>query len=222
MSSTKLISANNLVKHYHRGTETIRAVDGISFEVDHGEFISIVGPSGAGKTTLLQLIGAMDTPTSGSLKISDRETARMNDRELTLLRQQSIGFVFQSFGLIPTLTVEENIALPATFSGKKVGPVVKGLLERVGLGHRRTHRPNELSGGEMQRVAIARSLVHSPPLLLADEPTGNLDSTTSEKILELLQDLRRDGLTVIIVTHNQALAARADRTITIVDGKIVA
>ena len=221
VSFKPVISAHNLVKLYVRGTETIRAVDGISFEVQLGEFVAIVGPSGAGKTTLLQLIGAMDTPTSGSLQIAERETAKMSDRELTRLRQEKIGFVFQSFGLIPTLTVEENIALPATFSGRNVKPTVELLLERVGLNHRRTHRPAELSGGEMQRVAIARALVHSPALLLADEPTGNLDSATSERILELLNDLRRDGLTVIIVTHNEALAAKADRTITIIDGKIV-
>lgn len=215
-----VIHAENLRKTYRRGAESVVAVDDISLTVAQGEFVAIVGPSGAGKTTLLQLLGAMDTPTAGRLLLAGQEVSRLSEGQLTRLRREQVGFVFQHFGLLPTLTVAENVALPALFrrEARDRGDL---LLDRVGLSHRRGHRPSELSGGEMQRAAIARALINSPRLLLADEPTGNLDSATGAAILELLRDLQRDdGLTVVVVTHNPALADAARRRITLKDGKI--
>ncbi len=204
-TSRAVITGEGLTKVYRRGAEEVRALDGVSLRVEAGEFVAIVGPSGAGKSTLLQLLGAMDTPTSGSLRILDTDTAHLSDRALTRLRRDQLGFIFQHFGLLPTLTVAENVGLPAMIRGRQAARRVDELLERVGLSGRRHHRPAQLSGGEMQRVAIARALINSPQLLLADEPTGNLDSRTSERILELLLDLRNDGLTVVVVTHNAEL-----------------
>jgi ABC-type lipoprotein export system ATPase subunit len=215
-----VVEAADLIKVYRRGHEEVRAVDGISFVIREGEFVAVVGPSGAGKSTLLQLLGGMDTPTSGSLRLAGREVSGMSDGELTRLRRTFVGFVFQHFGLVPTLTVAENVALPCLFSHREARGRVDSLLERVGLSHRRSHRPAQLSGGEMQRVAIARALVNDPRLVLADEPTGNLDSRTSDRILELLRELNRDGLTVVVVTHNESLAASADRRIILRDGRI--
>ncbi|HET6385638.1 MAG TPA: ABC transporter ATP-binding protein [Armatimonadota bacterium] len=217
-----MIEARNLKKLYRRGAEEVRAVDGVSFEIDDGEFVAVVGPSGAGKTTLLQLMGAMDKPTSGTLRVAGHELSGLSDGQLTRLRRESLGFVFQQFGLLPTLSVEENVALPALFGGRRDRRRVDELLERVGLAHRRRHRPGELSGGEMQRAAIARALYNSPRMILADEPTGNLDSATSARIFDLLWDLHRGGLTVVVVTHNEALADAAERRLMIRDGLIVA
>jgi ABC-type lipoprotein export system ATPase subunit len=194
----------------------------VSFEIAPGEFVAITGPSGSGKTTLLNLIGCMDTPTGGTLKISGHGVQNLRERERTMLRRERIGFVFQHFGLIPTLSVAENVALPALFARRNGASQINELLERVGLAHRRTHRPHELSGGEMQRVAIARALVNHPQMILADEPTGNLDSATGDSIIALFQQLNRDGLTVVVVTHNAAMAAAASRRIVLRDGRIVA
>ncbi len=221
-SDPRMIRAEELVKIYRRGAEEVRAVDGVSFHIQPGEFAAIVGPSGAGKTTLLQMIGAMDTPTSGRLVIAGQDIAGLSDSALTRLRRDKIGFVFQQFGLLPTLTAAENVALPMLLHQKGSGAKAEALLARVGLAHRAGHRPNALSGGEMQRVAIARALINSPQLLLADEPTGNLDSATSDSILALLRDLNRDGLTVVVVTHNDVLARAADRRLTLQDGRILA
>jgi len=215
-----VVLAQNLTKIYRRGQEEIRALDGVDLRIDSGEFVAIVGPSGAGKSTLLQLIGAMDTPTSGELIVAGQNLAKLSDSALTALRRNRIGFVFQHFSLLPTLTVAENVALPGSFGRNVAAGFVETLLEKVGLTHRRDHRPHELSGGEMQRAAIARALVNKPALLLADEPTGNLDSATSERILSLLRDLRKGGLTVIVVTHSESLAASADRQIALLDGQI--
>ncbi len=215
-----VVRARDLTKIYHRGAEEVRAVDGVSFEIERGEFVAVVGPSGAGKTTLLQLLGGMDRPSSGSLSIAGRNLANLSDSELTRLRRDEIGFVFQHFGLIPTLTVAENIALPGLFSGRQVKDRVTDLMDRVGIAHRRSHRPSQLSGGEMQRVAIARSLVNFPSLLLADEPTGNLDSQTSERIIDLLSSLGSDNLTVVVVTHNERLAEAARRSLVLCDGRL--
>jgi putative ABC transport system ATP-binding protein len=220
-SSPVLIRADGLTKTYQRGTERVHALDNVSFTVSTGEFVAIVGPSGAGKTTLLHLLGCMDTPTSGTLALSGTSTAGMRDGALTRLRREQVGFVFQHFGLLPTLTVAENVALPTLFSRRKAAELSHSLLERVGLAHRRNHRPHELSGGEMQRVAIARALVNSPRLLLADEPTGNLDSASGESILALFQQLNRDGLTVLVVTHNPGLASAARRQLMLRDGRLV-
>ena len=215
-----IIQARNVTKVYQRGAEEVRAVDGISFEILEREFIAIAGPSGAGKTTLLQLIGAMDVPTTGQLLLRGKDLKGLNDSVLTQLRRDHIGFVFQHFGLLPTLTVAENVRLPRIFGKETKGANVDELLDRVGLSHRRDHRPSQLSGGEMQRVAIARALVNSPDLLLADEPTGTLDSATSELIIDLLSSLNREGLTIIVVTHNEFLADSAHRRITMRDGRI--
>jgi len=216
-----VVRAHDLVKVYKRGADEIRAVDNVSFEIQSGEFVAIVGPSGAGKSTLLQMIGCMDTPTSGSLEVDGHDTARLSDGALTKLRRERIGFVFQHFGLLPTMTVAENVAVPAMFSRKDVRGRVDELLRSMGIEGRRDHRPPQLSGGEMQRTAIARALINSPSLLLADEPTGNLDSATSETIIELLQTLNAGGLTVVVVTHNDALANAAKRRVDFKDGKIV-
>lgn len=209
------------MKEYRRGAERIRALDGVDLEVRAGEFLAVVGPSGSGKTTLLQLLGCMDVPTGGTVAIAGRPTSTLSEAELTRLRRDEIGFIFQHFGLLPTLTVLENVALPGLFGRRRERRErAAGLLTRVGLSHRLRHRPHELSGGEMQRVAIARALVNQPLFLLADEPTGNLDSHTSAEIVELLAALHRDGMTVIVVTHNEALAAAAPRQVGLVDGRI--
>ena len=218
---SEVIRAIELAKVYSRGTERVRALDGVTFEVQEGEFVAVVGASGAGKSTLLNLLGCLDVPTSGSLAIEGQETRGLSERALTRLRRERIGFVFQHFSLVPTLTVTENVALPAVFARRNAGKRVDELLRRVGLEHRRDHRPHQLSGGEMQRVAIARALVNGPSLLLADEPTGNLDSTTGGTVIELLKELNRDGLTLVVVTHNDHLAAQAQRCLRMADGKLL-
>lgn len=215
-----VVLAKGLTKTYQRGREEVRALDNISFEIQPGEFVAITGPSGAGKTTLLNLLGCMDVPTSGTLRIANHEVQRLDERELTRLRREHIGFVFQHFGLIPTLTVSENVALPALFA-RRQGAQVDELLQRVGVQHRRDHRPQELSGGEMQRVAIARALVNNPKLILADEPTGNLDSASGDSIIGLFRQLNRDGMTIVVVTHNIALAEAARRQIVLLDGRLL-
>jgi len=220
--SEPLVAADAVARTYRRGAEEVRALECVSFKIQRGEFVAIVGPSGSGKTTLLNLIGCMDAPTSGTLWLAGCEVQSLTERERTQLRREQIGFVFQHFGLVPTLTVEENIALPALFAHKRAGQRAPELLEMVGLAHRRTHRPHELSGGEMQRVAIARALINEPQLLLADEPTGNLDTTSGESIIALFQQLRAEGLTVVVVTHNPALAAVAQRQLQLRDGRLAA
>lgn len=220
-AASTIVEARGLTKIYSRGVEQVRALDDVSFTIAEGEFVAIVGASGAGKTTLLHLLGCMDAPTSGTLLLQGETTTNLSDAALTRLRRQTVGFVFQHFGLIPTLTVTENVLLPLLFSRRKMRNYAAELLEKVGLTHRSNHRPHELSGGEMQRTAIARALINSPRLLLADEPTGNLDSANGEAVLELLQRLNADGLTVIVVTHNPILAASARRQITLHDGKLV-
>ena len=216
-----ILRAQALTKIYQRGREEVRALDNASFAIGQAEFVAVVGPSGAGKTTLLNLMGCMDIPTSGSLCIAGHELSGLSDAKLTRLRREQIGFVFQHFGLMPTLTVAENVALPALFARRKVRQRVDDLLAKVGLSTRRGHRPHQLSGGEMQRVAIARALINEPQLLLADEPTGNLDSQTGETILQLFQQLQSDGLTIVVVTHNDALSNAAGRRLTLRDGRLV-
>ena len=215
-----IIAARDLTKVYLRGREEIRALDNATFVVHPAEFVAIVGPSGAGKSTLLNLVGCMDAPTSGTLTLLGRSVEQLSETERTRLRRDQIGFVFQHFGLIPTLTVLENIALPALFARRAATERAQELLVKVGLEHRRDHRPQELSGGEMQRVAIARALMNQPALLLADEPTGNLDSATGETVIELFERLNADGLTVLVVTHNARLASAAHRQIELKDGRL--
>jgi len=222
MNLKTVIAASRLTKTYKRGREEVRALDNVSFEITEGEFTAIVGPSGAGKSTLLNLLGCMDAPTSGTLQIDGSNVDQLDDTHRTRLRREKIGFVFQHFGLLPALTVAENVALPGLFARQSVKMKIPGLLEQVGLARRYNHRPHELSGGEMQRVAIARALINGPRLLLADEPTGNLDTATGASIISLFQELNRiSGLTIVVVTHNSEMAGATRRQIAVADGCIV-
>lgn len=217
----EVISAQGLTKIYHRGSEEIHALKGVSFAIKKGEFAAIVGPSGSGKTTLLNLLGCLDTPTLGSLRLNGIEVNGLKERDLVKLRRENIGFVFQQFFLLPTLTVRENIELPLFFSRKNgYKSQVDGAIELVGLKARADHLPGQLSGGEMQRVAIGRALINEPKIILADEPTGNLDSATALRIFQLFQDLNSQGLTLIIVTHNLELAKIAHNVVQLRDGEI--
>jgi putative ABC transport system ATP-binding protein len=222
MNNIKTISLEGVSKEYRRGVETVHALQDVTFEVKSGEYVAIAGHSDSGKTTLLNLIGCLDHPTRGRIEVNGREVQNAGEKKLNRLRQTAIGFVFQQFFLIPTLTVIENVQLPALFSGRKTGKRAQEILELVGLSKRMHHLPNQLSGGEMQRVAIARSLINSPPILLADEPTGNLDSRNANAIIELFETLNRDGMTVVMVTHNLDLVKRCGRTVHIEDGRVKA
>jgi len=221
-----MISLRQVRKVYGQGETEVCALGGVSLDVPSGQFVAVVGPSGSGKSTLLHLLGGLDQPTSGEITISGTRIAGMTDDEITIFRRRRIGFVFQFFNLLPTLTAEENVALPLMLDGRSwrdVRPRVEAVLDLVGLGHRRHHRPDELSGGEMQRVAIARALVIDPLLILADEPTGNLDSRTGEQILGLIRDAnQRRSATVLLVTHDMRAASYSSRTVTMQDGGIVA
>ena len=221
-----LLETRDLKKHYTMGTSTVRALDGVSLSVEQGEFVALLGTSGSGKSTLLNLIAGLDRPTGGSLRIFDQDLAAMSSAELSLHRRRNVGIIFQSFNLVSTMTAHENVTLAMMFAGAPRGerdPDAAALLQSMGLSERQQHRPSELSGGEQQRVAIARALSNKPHLLLADEPTGNLDSRTSRDILDLLKTLNeRDGKTIIMVTHDPALAASyAHRTVTLLDGAVV-
>lgn len=216
-----MIELKGIEKHYRRGAEDVRALRGVDLSVDKKELLAITGPSGAGKTTLLHILGCLDQPTHGEVLIDGIDASRMPEAEVVKLRRDKIGFVFQQFYLIPGLSVYDNIALPLLFSKKPATPEkITHLAQMVGLEHRLDHVPSQLSGGEMQRTAIARGLVNEPEILLADEPTGNLDSENSEKIFEILRSLRNNGLTIVMITHNPELAARADRTVHIKDGLV--
>lgn len=224
-NAVAVVDAQNVEKVFHRGPHEVRALDGLSLTVERGEFLSIVGPSGSGKTTLLQILGAIDVPTGGSVAIDGEDLADMGDERLTEFRRRRLGFVFQFFNLLPTMTAWENVALPHLLDGRSLRSVRQqsiSLLDRVGLADRADHRPVELSGGEMQRVAIARALSVNPVLVLADEPTGNLDSEAGEQILHILEETVADGLhTVLMVTHDRAASRRGTRTIEMIDGRIV-
>lgn len=216
-----MIRLRQVEKNYRRGAEEVRALRGIDLDIKAGEFAAVVGPSGAGKTTLLHILGCLDLPSRGELHFDGIRVDKMRESELVALRRKKIGFIFQQFYLIPGLSVLDNIALPLLFSKT---PTDKGRIEElarmVGLGERLHHVPAQLSGGEMQRTAIARALVNNPEVILADEPTGNLDSANSEKIFAILDKLHQKGLTVIMITHNPELAGRAGRTIQIKDGMV--
>lgn len=206
------------------GKAVVTALNNVSIEFTEGESVSLVGASGSGKSTLLNVIGGIDAPTDGSIVIDGRDTARISDREMTLLRRDTIGIVFQFFNLMPTLTVLENVALPAELAGRREQESrerAMALLEQVGMAGRASHQPNELSGGEMQRTAIARALMNRPRILLADEPTGNLDSKNGEMVLELLHRLtEQEGLTLIMATHDPSIARRSERIVEMKDGKV--
>jgi putative ABC transport system ATP-binding protein len=219
-----IIDATALTKIYRRGREEIHALKNVNFQVAEGEFVSIIGPSGSGKTALLNVLGCLDTPSGGSLRLNGTETKGLKESELVRLRRDNIGFVFQQFYLMPTLTARENIELPLLFSHKHKKESKKRIdeiLQMVGLADRGDHLPGQLSGGEMQRVAIGRALINDPNIILADEPTGNLDSATSQMIFELFRNLNRKGLTMVIVTHNMDLARKAEKMYTLKDGQIV-
>ena len=218
-----LISMNNIWKTYQMGTEQLHALKGVSFEVQKGEYLAIIGPSGSGKSTLMNLIGCLDSPTSGQYWINGQEVAKMTDDELARIRNKEIGFVFQTFNLLARATALHNVELPLIYAGMGSAERLeraKQSLEAVELGDRVKHRPNELSGGQRQRVAIARALVNNPSILLADEPTGALDTKTSSEIMALFEKLHADGNTIIVVTHEHDIAERAHRVITIRDGEI--
>ena len=217
-----LLRFDGVSKRFHRGTEEVVALDDVDLTVEPGEFVALIGPSGSGKSTLLHLAGGLDQPDGGRILLGDRDLATISIGERAKLRRRAIGFVFQFFHLIPTLTVQENVELPLMLDGVKSNGRTADLLERVGIGHRAAHLPGELSGGEMQRAAIARALVAGPDLILADEPTGNLDSATSEAVLTLLaEQVSNSGAALLMVTHDREVAARARRTQMLRDGKLV-
>lgn len=219
------VRLRDVVKEFALGTQTVRAVDGISLEIPAGQFVSIVGRSGSGKSTMLNLLAGIDTPTSGEVWIDDCELSRLTDDALTCLRRERLGIVYQFFNLLPTLSVRENVALPALLAGNAEREVLSradALLDEVSMAHRRDARPHTLSGGEMQRTALARALIHDPTVVLADEPTGNLDSRTADQVLALLRRLGdTHGVTVVLVTHSREAAAIGDRIVELKDGRVV-
>ena len=220
-----MIEAVDLVREYRMGEERVRALDNLNLTLDGGQFVSIVGPSGAGKSTLLHVVGALDVPDSGTIRVDGEDIGRLSDDQQSEFRRRKVGFIFQFFNLVPTMSAWENVALPRLLDStplRRSKADAVDLLERVGLGNRANHRPSELSGGQMQRVAIARSLVMNPRIVLADEPTGNLDSHTGQAILDLLGGLAHDdsGRLVVMVTHDANAASVADRSVTVRDGRI--
>ncbi len=218
-----MIELRRLTRHFRVGEGTVRALDGIDLEVPDGDYLAIMGPSGSGKSTLLHLLGCLDRPTSGSYRLDGREVATLPEDELCAVRGRKIGFVFQFFHLIPRLTARANIELPMILAGIEPadrGAAAEAALSKVGIADRADHRPDQLSGGQRQRVAIARATVMKPTLLLADEPTGNLDRHSGREIIELLEGMNRDGLTLLVVTHDPEIGRRARRTINLIDGRI--
>ncbi len=220
-----LIHIENIYKIYSEGFENeVRALDGVSLDIDQGEFVAIVGSSGSGKSTLMNILGCLDMPTDGEYILAGEDVRSLTDKELSKIRNQQIGFIFQGFNLIPALSAEENVELPLIYRG--VGPgkrkeLASRALERVGLSDRSRHRPSEMSGGQQQRVAIARAIATSPPIIMADEPTGALDSKTGHEIIDFLRKLNSEGSTVILITHDNGIAESANRIVRISDGKII-
>lgn len=218
-----MIRTSDLWKTYVMGDEEIHALRGVTFEIRRGEYVAIIGPSGSGKSTLMNMIGCLDTPSKGEYWLNGKQVSQMDDDELAYIRNKEIGFVFQTFNLLPRATALHNVELPLIYNGTPSGKrleMAQKALESVELGHRMTHKPNELSGGQRQRVAIARALVNNPSIILADEPTGNLDSKTSEEIMQVLERLHEQGNTIILVTHEPDVASHAHRVLTILDGQI--
>lgn len=219
-----LVQLSNICKHYRSGEEHVKALDNVSLNINKGEYLAILGPSGSGKSTLMNVLGCLDTPTSGNYILEDKPVSSLSNHQLAKIRNQKIGFVFQSFNLLDYANAIDNVALPLVYSGTKLKERrqrAEYLLESVGLGDRLYHKPNQLSGGQKQRVAIARALVNDPQIILADEPTGALDSTSGAEIETLFNQLHQAGRTLIIVTHDVALAQRTRRIITIKDGKVL-
>ncbi|MGI9344381.1 MAG: ABC transporter ATP-binding protein [Gammaproteobacteria bacterium] len=218
-----MIKLENLCRNFQVGDQVVHALDGLNFEIEPGEYVSIMGPSGSGKSTLLNVLGLLDSPSSGDYWLDDIRTAAMADDELATVRQKKIGFVFQSFHLVPRMSAFENVELPMVLAGQAPAErarKVRSALERMGLEKRLDHRPDQLSGGERQRVAIARAIVMEPTILLADEPTGNLDSQSGKEIVDIMEELNRQGLTLIVVTHDPNIGKRAGRRIGMADGRI--
>lgn len=218
-----LVEINNICKIYNPGENEVRALDHVSVSIDEGEFVAIIGQSGSGKSTLMNMLGCLDVPTSGEYRLHGQNVSELTDNELSDIRNREIGFIFQGFNLIANLTALENVELPLIYRGVPRGERVRlarTALEKVGLGKRMDHKPAEMSGGQQQRVAIARAIAQAPPIILADEPTGNLDSRSTEEIMAILQELYEEGRTVILITHNNEIADRAKRIIQIKDGKI--
>jgi putative ABC transport system ATP-binding protein len=221
--SEPIIRVTDITRRYVIGTEEIHALNGVSLEVQKNEYVALMGPSGSGKSTLMNMLGCLDTPTSGEYILNGIPVAKMSDNELAEVRNKEIGFVFQTFNLLPRSTTLENVTLPLVYAGLKKDARdirAKEVLEQVGLGNRMSHKPNELSGGQRQRVAIARALVNKPAIILADEPTGNLDSKTSVEIMGLLEDIHKLGNTIILVTHEEDIAKYAHRIVRLKDGVI--
>ena len=221
--SHPIIQAKNLTKHYTVGSTIVRALDGLDIDIDKGSYIALMGPSGSGKSTLMNILGCLDTPSSGAYFLNDKDVSQVDDDSLAGIRNKEIGFIFQTFNLLPRYTALENVALPMIYAGipkKERLARATEVLEKVGLGDRVTHKPNELSGGQRQRVAVARALVMNPSIIFADEPTGNLDSKTSEGIMQLFDEIHQDGNTLIVVTHEEEVAARAQKIIRLRDGKL--
>ena len=218
-----MIKVRNLRKIYSGAVPTV-AIDGVSFDIQEGEFVAIMGPSGSGKSTLMHILGFLDKPTSGSYQFWNREISEFSEQEMAKIRNKKIGFVFQMFNLLPRLNILENIELPLLYSGitkLKRNELVMRAIEEISLSHRLSHFPNQLSGGEQQRVAIARALVNDPAVIFADEPTGNLDSESGQRILDIFQNLNQKGRTIILVTHEEQIAKRARRILYLVDGKLI-
>lgn len=218
----KILEVTNLCKTYGKGDTMVKALDNVSFSVEKGEFVAIIGPSGSGKSTLLHILGGVDVPTKGSVVINQTDISNLDETALAIFRRRQIGLIYQFYNLIPILTVQENLTLPLLLDGRKPDEKqISTLVKRLGLEHRLDHLPNQLSGGQQQRVSIGRALVNNPALMLADEPTGNLDSENSKEIISLLRQFNKDfNQTVIIITHDEKIANSADRVITIEDGKI--
>lgn len=218
----KILEVTNLCKTYGKGDTIVKALDNVSFSVEKGEFLAIIGPSGSGKSTLLHILGGVDVPTSGSVVINQTDISNLDETALAIFRRRQIGLIYQFYNLIPILTVQENLTLPLLLDGRKPDKKqIDTLVKRLGLENRLDHLPNQLSGGQQQRVSIGRALVNNPALMLADEPTGNLDSENSKEIISLLRQFNKEfNQTVIIITHDEKIANSADRVITIEDGKI--
>ncbi|MEN9942857.1 MAG: hypothetical protein RLZZ91_858 [Bacteroidota bacterium] len=219
----EVIRIENLTRFYTIGEETVRALNGINLTIEKNEYVALMGPSGSGKSTLMNIIGCLDTPTSGEYFLNGPNVAQLSDSELAAIRNKEIGFVFQTFNLLPRLTALQNVALPLVYAGIPEAERLKKakeVLEQVGLGNRITHKPNELSGGQRQRVAVARALVNHPSIILADEPTGNLDTKTSEEIMQLFDIIHQAGNTIVLVTHEEDIALRAKRVVRMRDGVV--